>query len=223
MTADAAPDDVRRPAILIPDATPLSLLGMVRGLDWLFAPGAELWITDMVWDEVLREPDEGKDRRVAQRSETATWLDANRHRIRRIGTEIGRRYQAEVDAHARALELWRRAGHPEDLRPEPPERRGRGDASVLPAVKMANETLALGTSVLALADDRDLRAALLVTMAREPAASVTLMGTQTFLAWIHEDFGVEDARHAWAAIEIATGGRAPDAADPDPLHIRTPE
>ena len=38
------------PRILIPDNTPLSLLAMAgpKALDWLFAPGAEVWVTDMV-------------------------------------------------------------------------------------------------------------------------------------------------------------------------------
>jgi hypothetical protein len=50
---------MRRARILIPDNTPLSLLAMVGSdaLDWLFATGAEVWVTDMVNQEALRDPD----------------------------------------------------------------------------------------------------------------------------------------------------------------------
>jgi hypothetical protein len=42
--------DARKPRLLIPDTTPLSLLSMMgkAALDWLFELGAEVWITDMV-------------------------------------------------------------------------------------------------------------------------------------------------------------------------------
>ena len=42
--------DARRPRLLIPDNTPLSLLSMMgkEALDGLFELGAEVWVTDMV-------------------------------------------------------------------------------------------------------------------------------------------------------------------------------
>ncbi|WP_207459480.1 hypothetical protein [Azospirillum sp. SYSU D00513] len=219
MTDEPAQDELR-PRILIPDTTPLSLLGMVRGLDWLFAPGAELWITDMVWHEVLRDPGEGKDRRVKHRAEIAEWLDRNRHRIKRIPTEVGQRYEADMDGYGRALELWRRAGSPPDLRPALPDWKDRGDESILPAVKAANKVLAAGECVVTLADDRNLRAAIIVLMAGEPAAAVNLLCTQTFLEWVRDDYGVEEAGSAWPVIELASGRNAPDRADPDPVYLR---
>jgi len=50
---------MRKARILVPDNTPLSLLAMIgkQALDWLFTPGAEVWVTDMVREQALREPD----------------------------------------------------------------------------------------------------------------------------------------------------------------------
>lgn len=51
----------RKPRILIADNTPLSVLSLLgpEGLDWLFVPGADVWVTDMVKEEAVRAPDPG--------------------------------------------------------------------------------------------------------------------------------------------------------------------
>jgi len=49
-----------------------------------------------------------------------------------------------------------------------------------------------------------------------------LVGTQTFLEWIRDDFGVKEADTAWMAIELASDDAAPDPAEPNPVYLRTP-
>ncbi len=48
----------RIPRLLIPDTSPLSLLSMAgrEALDYLFVPGVEVWMTDMVEIEATRSP-----------------------------------------------------------------------------------------------------------------------------------------------------------------------
>jgi len=53
---------------LIMDSTPLSLLGCIGALDWLFLPGCPVMITDMVVAEILRDPGDAKDQRRAARA-----------------------------------------------------------------------------------------------------------------------------------------------------------
>jgi len=45
------------------------------------------------------------------------------------------------------------------------------------------------------------------------------MATETFLAWIVSRFAVVDAADAWLVIELAAGGRAPEAPAGDPVHM----
>jgi hypothetical protein len=110
MTENPAHDDIGtnlRWRLLIPDNTPLSLLGLlgVEALDWLFVPGAEVWVTDMVREEALRDPDPGDDRRAEHRAIISDWFNRNRHRIRIQSTAEGLEYK-------KAMEVWRRAGSP---------------------------------------------------------------------------------------------------------------
>lgn len=74
----------RRPRILIPDTTPLSLLAMLgkEALSWLFVPGAEVWVTGMVRHEALRDPEPGDDQRKGHRQALQAWFAENAHRIR---------------------------------------------------------------------------------------------------------------------------------------------
>jgi hypothetical protein len=227
-----APGDERRPAILVSDAGPLSLLATVPGaLDWLFVPGCEVWIHDIILDEVLRNPGEGKDQRVEHRAEVAGWVRRNRYRIKRLETRIGKRYAAEMRSHENAMELWRRAGSPPDLEPLRPEWKDRGDRSAWVGVNIANDALATGEAVLALADDHNVRAAIEAGGRQKKKASINLMGTQTFIQWMAGNFAVEAALTAWDAIETAREGKVPtfnhgsddqeDGAD-DPIYIRVP-
>lgn len=59
---EIAEQDRRRPRFLIMDNTPLSLLAMIEALDWFFAPGCDVVITDMVLEEATRDPGPGRTR-----------------------------------------------------------------------------------------------------------------------------------------------------------------
>ena len=232
MIRKPAPQDQRRPAILVSDTGPLSLLGTVPGaLNWLFVPGCEVWIPDIILDEVLRDPGEGKDQRIGHRAEISFWLQSNRYRIRRLETRIGRRYAAEMWSYENAMDLWRLAGSPGDREPLHPEWKDRGDHSVWIGVNIASDALAAGEAVIALADDRDVRAAIEARARQKKAAAIDLMGTQTFIQWMAEDFAVEAALTAWDAIAAAREGKVPvfnaESGDPDdgtgdPVYIRVP-
>jgi hypothetical protein len=210
-----APDDRRRPKILIPDNTPISLLGSIGALDWLFVPKCELWMTDMVMEEALRDPDSGRDRRLETRAFIGRWITQNRYCIKRLTTAEGERYLREMAQYEQAVELWRLAGEPPQLLPVRPEWTDRGEASVLRAVQAANAILAMGESVVVLADDRDARAALKLLR-----ADIDLMGTQTFTRWLAEDFQVAAAETAWQAIEVASRRGADPGETDDPVYIR---
>jgi hypothetical protein len=181
---------------------------------------------DIILDEALRDPGEGKDQRFEHRAEIADWLQTNRYRIKRLETRIGRRYAAETRNYQNALALWERAGSPTELEPEPPEWRDRGDESVWVGVNIANEALATGECVIALADDNNVRAAIEARGRQRKKASINLMGTQTFIEWMAEDFTISEALTAWDTIERARAGKVPtydDADDPeDPVYIRLP-
>ena len=102
---------MRRARILIPDNTPLSLLAMIgpQALDWLFVPGAEVWVTDMVKEEALRDPDQGDDQREQHRNDIANWFIRNERRIHVQPTDEGEEYR-------KAMSAWRRVpGMPSEL------------------------------------------------------------------------------------------------------------
>lgn len=87
----------RVPRLLIPDSTPLSLLSMIgrEALDWLFAPGVEVWVTDMVRHEALRDPDPGDDQS-EQRQTLRQWFADNAGRIRIQQTPEGQDYERQM-------------------------------------------------------------------------------------------------------------------------------
>lgn len=210
MTRPPAPGDARRARLLIPDNTPLSLLALVgeHALDWLFVPGAELWVTDMVRHEALRDPDPGGDQRRGHRAVLRAWFDRNRNRIRIQATDAG-------DEYRKAMEAWELAGRLPQLRPS---WTGRGDASILQVLDAAAKIVASGEAVVALVDDRKVRAALRVTSKTD----IDLMATETFLAWMAGRFGIAEAGTAWRAIELAADGKAPEAPEEDPVYVRQP-
>jgi hypothetical protein len=235
-----APGDERHPKILVSDASPLSLLGTVPGaLDWLFVPNCEVWLADIVMDEVLRDPGEERDRRIDHRAEIAEWISHNRHRIKRLRTLIGDRYAEEMRQYEQARTVWEMAGRPAGLEPRKPDWQDRGDEGVWVAVRMANAAVGLGECVIALADDGEVRDAIVLRGRRQRQASINLMGTQTFIRWMAEDFGIEAAETAWQAIARAREDKVPhvrrdssqtseDSDDPedlepgDPVYIRVP-
>lgn len=53
-----------------------------EALDWLFELGAEVWVTDMVQTEALRDPGPGTDQRRERRDALWEWFNANAGRIR---------------------------------------------------------------------------------------------------------------------------------------------
>ena len=232
MIRKPAPGDERRPAILVSDTAPLSLLATVPGaLDWLFLPGCEIWIPDIILDEVLRNPGEEKDQRIEHRAEVAGWVQGNRHRIKRLATRIGERYDAEMQSYKNAMDLWWQAGSPARLEPLRPEWKDRGEQSVWVGVNIPNDALATGESVIALADDHNVRAAIEARARQKKRASIDLMSTQTLILWMAEDFAVAEALTAWYAIEIAREGKVPtfnpdsdnpDGGADDPVYIRVP-
>ena len=100
--------------ILVPDDG--ALLAMAEhgadALDWLFLPGAEVVVTDMVRNELLRDRPTGEeDYHPKQRSLLAHWFSANGQRLTILVSEAGEEYAADMAA-------WERAGHPAGLMPE---------------------------------------------------------------------------------------------------------
>jgi hypothetical protein len=200
-------DGMRRSRILIPDNTPLSLLAMIgqAALDWLFTPGAEVWVTDMVREEALRDPDADADQREAHRRDIATWFERNKHRIHVLKTDEGEEYR-------KAMENWKRAGSSPETKPS---WKGRGERSLLQVLDGVEKLVAESEVVLAIVDDRKARAAIKVLM----DVDIDLMATESYIYWLAKRFHVKEAETAWTAIKIAAAGTAPNAPDEDPVHI----
>jgi hypothetical protein len=197
--------DIRKPRFLILDNTPLSLLGCIEALDWLFRPGCPVTITDMVVAEATRDPGDDRDRRRGTRGYIENWLERNRNRVTLLATVEGERYRRE-------MLLWERAGKPDDLRPSWSD---RGERSLISAVQNLKQVLLLDEEIIVLVDDRDAR-----DVVRAIRADLTLMGTRTFIRWMDEDFGVSGADTAWQAIRMATAQTADEGEDEDPVFVR---
>lgn len=206
----------RKARLLIPDTSPLSLLSMAGadGLDTLFIPGVEIWITDMVEMEVTREPDAGDDRRLGQRRVLAQWLGRNRHRIRIMRTPTGEEY-------AKAMTNWTLSGSRPELKPG---WTGRGDYSLLDILSVAETVVEEGEAVVLLVDDRRARAALRQT----ENLDLDILSTRAFIAMLEMEFGMADAGSIWTVIEIAAGRntkgklKVPDLLPEDPIYVRKP-
>jgi hypothetical protein len=174
-------------------------------LDWLFAPGAEVWVTDMVKYEALRDPGEGGDRRERHRRDIANWFERNKHLIHEQPTDEGEEYR-------KAMEAWRLAGMPKNLKPS---WKGRGERSILEVLDGVEKSAAEGEVVIAIVDDRRARAAIKTL----EDLDVDLMATETYLEWLVRRFGIKEAATAWMTIKIATDKNAPNAPYDDPVHI----
>ncbi|TCR85276.1 hypothetical protein [Rhizobium sp. BK376] len=199
------PEDASTPRFLIMDNTPLSLLGTIEALDWLFEPGCDVMITDMVIAAAIREPGESRDQRRKVREYVAGWLERNRDRITVLATVEPQRYERE-------MRLWERAGKPDDQHPEWSD---RGERSVFSAVQDLKAVLAQTEEIIVIMDDRDGRDAV-----RAVRADIALMGTRTFIRWMEEDFGIESAATVWQVIRTATADTAGEGAEEDPVYIR---
>lgn len=93
---------------------------------------------------------------------------------------------------------------------------------LIPATTLVSLLAMLGEAVVLLVDDRAARA-LPVQAARDEGLDADLMATETFLAWLEQDYGVVESATAWQAIRLAAGGNepaAPAAPVSDPIHIR---
>jgi hypothetical protein len=203
----------RHPRLLIPDNTPLSLLSMIGAdaLDWVFALGAEVWITDMVRHEALRDPDPDHDQRATQRATLSAWFIANANRIRIQPTPEG-------DDYAREMRNWERGGR---LPADKPSWRNRGERSILDLLPVVGKILEDGEAVVLLIDDRAARA-VLIQAAQLGDLEADIMATESFLAMLDQDLGIVEARSAWLTIQLAAGGKQPQAPTRDPVYLRKP-
>lgn len=203
MISKPAPADTKKPKLLIMDATPLSVLSNLTGaLEWLFKPKCDVWITDVVLEEVRRE---GADRRRAAHTEFEAWLKKNKHLIRVVTTDVGRKYE-------RDMQLWERAGRPPELKPTTAD---LGERSVLDKIKSTRELLRSDETFLVLMDDRDGRDALKLLH-----VNADLMSTQTFIEWLVEDFKVKEAETAWTTLERILGESLDPGPSEDPVYVR---
>jgi hypothetical protein len=126
-------------------------------------------------------------------------------RIRVVDTQVGRRFSIQ-------LKLWDMAGRPEGMEPDTAD---LGEASILSQLKTLTAMISEGETVIVLMDERAGRAAV-----RAMPLNIDLMGTQTFIAWMAEDFGVREAETAWAALEMILGKELDPGESDDPVYIR---
>jgi hypothetical protein len=209
VTVELPADEIeRRSRILIPDTTPLSLLAMVGrdALDWLFVPNADVWISDMVQQEAVRDPDPGDDQRLLHRAVLKEWFAGNANRIHIKTTREGEEYK-------KAMENWKLAGSKPELKPS---WRGRGERSVLQILEVVESVLKDGEAVVVLVDDNKARAAIQI----KNEFDIDLMGTESFITWMHDRFKMPNSENAWAAIKIAAGNNVPETSDDDPIFWR---
>jgi predicted Fe-S protein YdhL (DUF1289 family) len=98
--------------ILLPDLTPLRLLGLAGGemLDLLFLTGADVWLVDTVRDDILEIPDTGPDAVRECGAILNTWLRRNDRKIRIQETDRG-------IENRKALKVWVMAGSLPELKP----------------------------------------------------------------------------------------------------------
>lgn len=194
--AGVTPVFERKPRILIADNTPLSVLSLLgsEGLDWLFVPGADVWITDMVKEEAVRNPDSDRDQRTGQREILAKWFADNSDRIHEQPTVEGEEYH-------KAMTNWREAGSKPDSKPS---WANRGDRSILSAMTVIDGLVQDGEAIVAIMDDRKVRAALSVM-----ELDMDMMSTETFVIWMSETFGMKGANTAWQTIKLIMGDNLP--------------
>lgn len=205
---------VRAPRLLIPDNSPISLLSMAgrEALDYLFVPGVEVWITDMVEIEATRNPDAGDDQRTEQRRVISTWMRENRHRLTVMETTVGREY-------VKAMTNWEMGGRRPDLKPDWAD---RGDYSLMDILSAAEKVVEDSQAVVLLVDDRRARAALRQT----ENLDLDILSTRAFISMLESEFHIEDATSIWAIIEMSAGvndhgkPRVPDPLAEDPIYVR---
>jgi hypothetical protein len=93
---------------------------------------------------------------------------------------------------------------------------GAREKSVLQVLDVVETVLEDGEAAVVLVDGNKARIAIQL----ENEFDIDLMGTESFITWMHEKFKVPNAENAWAAIKIAAGGNAPVGAENDPIFLR---
>ena len=205
MIAKPEPGQEKKPKLLIADNAPISVLSEIDGaLDWLFKPGCDVWMTDMVLIEARRRPKPGGRERKAARASFENWFARNKHLIKVVDTTTG-------EGFIRNMTLWEMAGRPEGYEPNTAN---LGEASVLSKLEAIRETVADQTAVV-LMDDRNGRAA-----AKALQLNIDLMGTQTFISWMAEDFKVKEAENAWVTLQAILGKELDHGEEDDPVYVR---
>jgi len=205
MIAKPEPDQEKQPKLLIADNGPISVLSEIDALDWLFKPGCEVWMTDMVLIEARRQPKPGGRDRKAARASFEDWFERNRFRIKVVDTTTGQQFRNN-------MQLWEMAGRPEG---HEPSTANLGEASILSKLEAIRETVAENQAAIVLMDDRNGRAA-----AKTLRLNIDLMGTQTFIAWMAEDFRVKAAENAWVTLEAILGSELDRGEEDDPVYVR---
>jgi hypothetical protein len=205
MIAKPEPYQEKQPKLLIADNGPISVLSEIDALDWLFEPGCEVWMTDMVLIEARRPPKPGGRDRKAARASFEDWFERNRFRIKVVDTTTGQQFK-------NTMQLWEMAGRPEG---HEPSTANLGEASILSKLEAIRETVAENQAAIVLMDDRNGRAA-----AKTLRLNIDLMGTQTFIAWMAEDFKVKAAENAWVTLEAILGNELDHGDEDDPVYVR---
>lgn len=195
----------KKPKLLIADNGPISVLSEIDALNWLFKPGCDVWMTDMVLIEAQRPPKPGGRERKAARVCFERWFQRNKYRIKVVETTTGQEFM-------RNMKLWEMAGRPEGLEPSTAN---LGEASVLSKLKAIRETVAEDQAVIVLMDDRNGRAA-----TKALSLNIDLMGTQTFIAWMADDFEVKEAANAWLTLQAILGKELDHGEEDDPVYVR---
>lgn len=178
-------------------------------LNWLFVPTVEVWVTDLVRQEALRDPDPGGDFRAGQRQDLREWFEENTGRIKVQPAPEGQDYEREV-------RNWVRGGR---VLTDKPSWRNRGERSIADVLSIAEQVVATGEAVVLLVDDRSARA-MLVRAIQAKELDADIMATETFLAFLEQDFGLAEASTAWQAIRLAAGGGEPATFVGDPIYVR---
>ena len=198
------PEDGIRPSrILIPETTPLLILAMVgpAALDWLFVPGAEVWVTDLVREKSLQRRSDD-DQRDAGFTELAAWFEQNEQRIH-VQTTV------EGEKHRQAMQDWRALGSRSERKPKI-----GGRPTLLQVLEGPEKFVLDGKPVLNIADDGIARDALKLVAIHYKHVDINLMTTESFLAMIAENYHVKDAEASWMHVKIACGGEAVLRFDP---------
>ena len=194
--------------LLITDATPLSLLANcgTEGLNWLFALKLPVVVTDMVKEEVIRDPDPSADQRKLNRTVLRDWFEMNDESIEIVETRTGSDY-------FNAMDLWERARKPADAKPR---WRDRGDFSLLELIHTFDAFDLESETAVVLIDDIKARAAI----GGEATLNVDMIGTRALLHILETQFEIAGAGTAWQTIRSAQRNKVPDTLNPRPEIVR---